>query len=109
MEALPIEDGAVDLAFFSQSLHHALNPERAVSEAWRIVRPGGRVAILDLVRHQFEEAREMYADVWLGFTEIELRRFLENVGFGNVSTSIVHRDPEPPHLETLLAVGTKKA
>ncbi|MFL6447418.1 MAG: metalloregulator ArsR/SmtB family transcription factor [Bryobacteraceae bacterium] len=108
MEALPISDGEVDLAFFSQSLHHALNPERAVSEAWRIVRPGGRVAILDLVRHQFEEAREMYADVWLGFTEIELRRFLEQVGFGDVFTSVVHKEAESPHLETLLAVGTKK-
>lgn len=108
MEALPIGDGEVDLAFFSQSLHHALNPERAVSEVSRILRPGGRVAILDLVRHQFEEAREMYADVWLGFTEIELRRFLEKVGFENVSTSIVHREAEAPHFETLLAVGTKK-
>ncbi len=107
MEAVPVEDGEVDLAFFSQSLHHALNPERAVAEAWRILRPGGRVAILDLLRHQFEEAREMYADVWLGFTELELRRFLENVGFRDVSTSIVHREPEAPHFETLLAVGTK--
>ncbi len=98
----------MDLAFFSQSLHHALNPERAVSEASRILRPGGRVAILDLVRHQFEEAREMYADVWLGFTEIELRRFLENAGFENVSTSVVHREAEAPHFETLLAVGTKR-
>jgi ubiquinone/menaquinone biosynthesis C-methylase UbiE/DNA-binding transcriptional ArsR family regulator len=108
MEALPIGDGEVDLAFFSQSLHHALNPERAVSEAWRILRPGGRVAILDLVRHQFEEARELYADVWLGFPEIELRRFLEEVGFGDVATCVVHREAEAPHFETLLAVGTKK-
>ena len=108
MEALPIADGEVDLAFFSQSLHHALNPERAISEAWRILRPGGRVAILDLVRHQFEEARELYADVWLGFPEIELRRFLEKVGFGELSTSVVHREAETPHFETLLAVGTKK-
>jgi ArsR family transcriptional regulator len=51
----------------------------------------------------------MYADVWLGFTEIELRRFLENAGFADVSTSIVHRESEPPHFETLLGVGTKKA
>jgi ubiquinone/menaquinone biosynthesis C-methylase UbiE/DNA-binding transcriptional ArsR family regulator len=108
MESVPIGDAEVDLAFFSQSLHHALNPERAISEAWRIVRPGGRVAILDLVRHQFEEAREMYADVWLGFTEIELRRFLENVGFAEVSTSVVHRETDAPHFETLLAVGIKK-
>ncbi|MFL6416623.1 MAG: metalloregulator ArsR/SmtB family transcription factor [Bryobacteraceae bacterium] len=109
MEALPINDRVVDLAFFSQSLHHALNPERAVSEAYRTLRPGGRVAILDLVRHQFEEAREMYADVWLGFTETELRRFLEKVGFGDVSTSVVHREPDSPHFETLLAVATKPA
>jgi len=68
LESVPIEDGAVDLAFFSQSLHHALHPGKAVEEAFRIVRPGGRIAILDLLRHQFEEAREMYADVWLGFT-----------------------------------------
>lgn len=107
MEAVPLEDDGVDLAFFSQSLHHALNPERAVAEAWRILRPGGRVAILDLLRHQFEEAREMYADVWLGFTELELRRFLENVGFRDVSTSVVHRESDAPHFETLLAVGVK--
>ena len=68
MEAVPIESGQVDLAFFSQSLHHAQHPERAVAEAWRILKPGGRIAILDLARHQFEEAREMYADMWLGFS-----------------------------------------
>jgi len=41
---------------------------------------GRRIAILDLVRHQFEEARELYADVWLGFTELELRGFLKKAG-----------------------------
>lgn len=109
MESLPIGDGEVDLAFFSQSLHHALRPERAMEEAWRIVRPGGRIAVLDLLRHQFEEARELYADLWLGFTEVELRRFLSGAGFSSVSTAIVHREPERPHFETLLGLAEKVA
>ncbi len=107
MEALPIGDGEVDLTFFSQSLHHALRPECAVAEAARILKPSGRIAILDLRRHQFEEAREMYADMWLGFTEVELRAFLRNTSFRNIHTAIVHRDPEAPHFETLLATADK--
>ena len=105
MESLPIESGVADLAFFSQSLHHALHPERAVAEAKRILHPGGRIAILDLLRHNVEEARELYADVWLGFTELELRRFLENAGFRNVETAIVHRESEAPYFETVMALG----
>jgi len=107
LEQLPISDGEVDLAFFSQSLHHAQHPERAVAEAWRILKPGGKIAVLDLVRHQFEEARELYADLWLGFSELELLNFLTNAGFRNVHTAVVHREPESPHFETLLAVGEK--
>jgi ubiquinone/menaquinone biosynthesis C-methylase UbiE/DNA-binding transcriptional ArsR family regulator len=107
MEALPIQDEDVELAFFSQSLHHAQHPQKAVDEAWRILKPGGRIAILDLNRHQFEEARELYADVWLGFTELELRQFLKKSGFCNPQTVIVHREQEPPHFETLLAVAIK--
>jgi ubiquinone/menaquinone biosynthesis C-methylase UbiE/DNA-binding MarR family transcriptional regulator len=107
LEAVPIEDRSVDLAFFSQALHHAEHPERAVAEAWRILRPGGRIAVLDLMRHNFEDARDMYADLWLGFTEVEMSRFLEQAGFSNVETSVVHREKEAPHFETMLAVGTK--
>jgi len=107
LEAVPLEEGTVDLAFFSQSLHHAIHPEKAVDEAFRIVKPGGRIVILDLLRHQFEEAREMYADVWLGFTELELRNFLKKSGFRNVQTAIVHRETEPPHFATVSALADK--
>jgi ubiquinone/menaquinone biosynthesis C-methylase UbiE len=107
MENAPIADSEVDLAFFSQSLHHAPHPELAVAEAWRILRPGGRIAVLDLLRHQFEEAREMYADIWLGFTEVELRRLLKDRGFGEIYSSVVHREPDPPYFETILAVAEK--
>jgi ubiquinone/menaquinone biosynthesis C-methylase UbiE/DNA-binding transcriptional ArsR family regulator len=107
MEEIPIEDGIVDLVFFSQSLHHALHPDRAVHEAARILRPGGRVVILDLVKHRFEEAREMYADEWLGFSEAELESMLQKATFANIETSVVHKEPETPQFQTLLAIADK--
>ena len=109
MEQLPICNAHADLAFFSQSLHHAQHPKQAVAEGARILKPGGRIAILDLLRHEFEEAREMYADVWLGFTEVELQRFLKTAGFSKIQTAIVHRESEPPYFETVCALGEKEA
>ena len=67
LEAVPIADGAVDLAIFSQSLHHAIHPERAMAEAWRILKPGGRIAILDLVQHRFAEAQGVLRRCVAGF------------------------------------------
>lgn len=107
LEDVPIRSATVDLAFLSQALHHAVHPERAVAEAWRILKPNGRITVLDLNRHQFEEAREMYADLWLGFTELELERYLKGAGFRNVETAIVHKEHESPYLETVLATGEK--
>lgn len=107
MEELPIDASSVDIVFFSQSLHHALHPLRALGEAHRILVHGGRLVILDLAKHRFEEARELYADEWLGFTEIELESMLEKSGFSEVHTSIVHKEAEAPNFQTLLAVAHK--
>jgi ArsR family transcriptional regulator len=109
MEEIPIGDGEVDLVFFSQSLHHALHPERALAEAARILVAGGRIVILDLVRHRFEEARELYADEWLGFGEADLESMLQNAGFVNVEATVVDKEPETPQFQTLLVVGDKKS
>ncbi len=108
IEAVPIDDATVDLAVLSQALHHAEEPQRAIREAARILRPGGRVLILDLLRHQFIQAHELYADRWLGFLESELYDMLEQNGFVNIEVSIVDRENEAPHFQTLLACGVKK-
>jgi ubiquinone/menaquinone biosynthesis C-methylase UbiE len=107
LEDIPIRGGTVDLALLSQALHHAQHPERALAEAWRILKPGGRIAILDLNRHNFEEAREMYADLWLGFTELEMERMIKGAGFKNAETAVVYRETEAPYFETVLTTGDK--
>jgi ArsR family transcriptional regulator len=107
LEDLPIKKGEADVAFFSQSLHHAQHPPQALAEAFRILKPGGRVIILDLLKHHFEEARALYADVWLGFSEVDLRRMLADAGFDNITTALVHREAEAPHLETVLAAADR--
>lgn len=107
LESLPIDDGVVDIAFLSQSLHHAVRPQRAVDQAYRILKPGGRIVMLDLKKHGFEEARELYADLWLGFSEVELETFLRTAGFQGIEVSAVHREEEAPHFETVLATGHK--
>jgi ArsR family transcriptional regulator len=97
----------MDLVVFSQALHHARQPAKAVAAGYRLLKKGGRVVVLDLLKHSFEKAREMYADVWLGFSEVELIEMLEAAGFKGVDTKIVHREQRSPQFQTVLAVGEK--
>ncbi|MEP6753972.1 MAG: metalloregulator ArsR/SmtB family transcription factor [Chthonomonadales bacterium] len=107
METLPMANGEVDMALFHQSLHHALHPQKALDEAFRVLKPGGRVLILDLLKHDVEAARELYADVWLGFSRVELQDMLAQAGFINIDISVVDRAAESPHFESLMGVAGK--
>ncbi len=107
IEEPPIASNSIDLAVLSQALHHAIHPERAVDAARRILKRGGRLVILDLLSHRFEKARELYADHWLGFSEVELHQFLEKAGFRHIEVSVVSREKQSPHFQTVFATGVK--
>ena len=72
MEALPVEDASVDVVLANMALHHALEPRRAIVEMARVLRPGGRVVLTDLARHDLDWTREELADEWPGFAAEEL-------------------------------------
>ena len=107
IEEVPLPDQSVDLAILSQALHHAQHPPAALKEAFRILRPGGQLLLLDLKAHTFEKARENYADVWLGFSENDLHRLMRSAGFDQVEVSTVSREEQEPFFETLLASGIR--
>jgi ArsR family transcriptional regulator len=107
LENPPIEPGTIDLVILSQALHHAPAPGDAIQSAYKILRNGGQIMILDLLKHNFDKAHELYGDRWLGFAESDLQRWLEKAGFKKIEISIVAREEQPPHIQTILAGGQK--
>ena len=107
IEQVPLADESVDLAILSQALHHAIHPQKAVDEAYRILRPAGQLLILELAEHDFEKARDLYKDHWLGFREAALEQFLKKAKFIKIEVNPVSKEGVEPFFETLLATGTK--
>ncbi|HEU4754698.1 MAG TPA: class I SAM-dependent methyltransferase, partial [Armatimonadota bacterium] len=81
LEALPIEDGSVDLAVMMLVLHYIPEPVDALREALRILRPGGKLLVVDMLPHEHQEYQQHMGHVWLGFSEAQVLRCLAQAGF----------------------------
>ena len=103
----PVEPNSVDLVILSQALHHAEKPDEAIKATHRMLASGGQLMILDLAKHKFAKAHELYGDRWLGFAESDLQRWLEAAGFKKIEIDVVAREEQLPHFETILAGGQK--
>lgn len=107
MHALPFEDGHFDLVVLMHALTYASRPAVAVAEAARVLRPGGRLLLSSLARHEHRVAVEAYGHVNLGFSDRELRKFMEKAGLEIATTETVTREKRPPHFEVIALIGRK--
>ncbi len=81
LEALPIDDAQLDVAIMALVLHHVPEPARALAEMSRVLKPCGRVLIVDMLPHDREEYQQQMGHVWLGFSEKTVRKYFETAGF----------------------------
>ena len=105
---LPLRDASVDVALLSQALHHATVPEEALAEAVRVLRPGGRVILLDLRKHDEKWVATRFGDRWLGFTDSDLERLLRGAGLRDVRVQVGARQTGDPFV-VLIASAVKRA
>jgi ubiquinone/menaquinone biosynthesis C-methylase UbiE len=80
---LPVGDAAVDAVFANMYLHHCPDPLAAIREMVRILKPGGRLVMTDMERHEHAWMREEMADAWLGFERADVKRWLREAGLVN--------------------------
>jgi ArsR family transcriptional regulator len=106
LEKLPLPDASIDIALLSQALHHAEQPAAALVEAYRILRPGGRVLVLDLREHSETWVQQKLGDRWLGFGDGTLQDLLTGAGFRDVVVNIGARRAGDP-FTVLVARGEK--
>jgi ubiquinone/menaquinone biosynthesis C-methylase UbiE len=106
IESLPLDSASVDLALLSQALHHADDPAKAAAEAVRVTKPGGRVLVLDLRRHDQRWVSDTLGDRWLGFDDNELAALLRAAGLVDVRVTVGARRARDP-FTVLVASGTR--
>ena len=106
LEKLPVPDASVDVALLSQALHHAEDPSRVMREAVRILKPRGRVLVLDLREHAEDWVRDRLGDQWLGFSPAGLKTILSDAGLTDVKVTVGARRSGDPFI-VLIASGSK--
>jgi SAM-dependent methyltransferase len=107
LEALPIPAAELDAAVMSLVLHYSPDPARALAEVARVLQPGGRVLIVDMLPHEHGEYQQQMGHVWLGFSDRQTTRFLTAAGFGNVRVRALPTDPRVKGPALFAAVATK--
>ena len=108
LEALPIRPSELDAAVLSLVLHYSPDPARALSEVARVLQPGGRALIVDMLPHEHEEYQQQMGHIWLGFSDAQITRLLSGAGFGNVRVRALPTDPDAKGPALFAAVASRR-
>jgi ArsR family transcriptional regulator len=109
LEALPVDDGRLDAATLMLVLHHVPAPEVALGEVARVLKPGGRLIVVDMLPHDREHYRQQMGHVWLGFPEEQMRRMLSDSGFEAIRMIGLPADARAKGPALFVAAATKHA
>jgi SAM-dependent methyltransferase len=107
LESLPLQAAELDVAMLSLVLHYSPSPARALAEVGRVVRPGGRALVVDMLPHEREEYQQQMGHVWLGFTEKQMTKLLAGAGFDHVRIRALPADPDAKGPSLFAAVAVK--
>jgi ubiquinone/menaquinone biosynthesis C-methylase UbiE/DNA-binding transcriptional ArsR family regulator len=108
LEALPLDDASVDGALMVLALTYVAEPARAIVEVGRILKPGGRAVIVDLLRHDREEFRRQMGQQSRGFDPEELQAMLGEAGLGEASCRPLPPEPQAKGPALVLAVAARE-
>jgi ubiquinone/menaquinone biosynthesis C-methylase UbiE len=107
LEALPIDDRRLDAATVMLVLHHVPEPGKALAEVARVLKPEGRVILVDMLPHDRDSYRQQMGHVWLGFSEEHVRHMLDESGFGEVRIVALPPDARAKGPGLFVATGRK--
>lgn len=107
LEALPIDASSLDAAVLTLTLHHSAEPARVFTEVARVLKPGGRLLLLDMLPHNHEEYRQQMGHLWLGFSEEQIRLFFGEAGFDAFRFRALPVDPGAQGPALFVAAGRK--
>jgi len=108
LENLPIGPGELDAAMLSLVLHYSPSPAKTLSEVGRVLKPGGRVLVVDMLPHEREEYQQQMGHVWLGFSDKQIARFLTGAGFEQVRVRALPAEPDANGPALFAAVAVKE-
>ena len=110
LEDLPLDDGSADVALLSLVLHFVVDPAAVIAESARILRPGGRLLVVDMLPHERDEYRATMGHLWLGFSDSQLDAWFTSAGLHDMRIVPLAPDPHAkgPNLFTARAVKRRE-